>query len=1170
MNCRPPTRYLALLLLTVMATLPTHAQDPAEGLTPILDRGYIAHWLVCGPFTPDVPGGILAAIRDDAAVLSDRDFMELGGGIARMRPRHLTRIPRPEGGDEAIWQQAGTTGPELDLAPFFPGEAVGVAYAAFYVSSPNRTRLLLDLESPLGVRIWANGFPVADYEAGPFDTVGKDQIAVGLRRGSNLVIFEVPGADYAAMARARGLSVAQLTAGSMANRPRLRKTSGFALSLKLHETKPLGDKLVYVPVLEDAGTFSGFVGDLKQDVLLTLNNPTEEISEPVEALIAVPGMPLPQLVEIEALNAGETRQVSVALPLKSSGAGSGITVSVRLVSGDATAAFTDTVVLNSGAGESGVVRVITGHTMSDSDGPMSDADYLSSVKRQLLFWRQAPGYGFDLGYASAWHKPFVAFPNLREDLKRATQEGAVTVRSGYAPIDERIVGGTLLWRNLQLGLHLAGSHLTSTTPQYLVWNVPAIAPQTAQLLRYTPITGMVSNLDAPGLHPLNRLYDLTGNTRHLRRKLAAQGPANVKDLREMVALQRRELLNQGIGTDILVLENIVPPPEPFYRGSVGDLARAYPRIRLDDGGAANFFEELTGLGEDVQIAIPPVAINLNLGQPGALLSMPLLQRTHGEAARQLEGAETLATLASLQGAVYPHAAMEFAWRQLLYYSTPAQLGVPREEEQILDALAGYREVAEWTADSLRRSSQYLAGSINTAGKSPLNQGDFQALVVFNTSSERATIPVTARLSVETPSGLTLLDEAGTAVSFIVRPYQGAQRIEFVADALPPFGYATYYVGATGRLPAPVAGADLQIENEYLAIFVDPETGALQSILNKKTGAEVSAGLMNEILFLSEDESENRGGTELWTRPAEEDMPTPATITSDHSAFRERISVITPLESGSLEQHYTLYAGVPWVYCETLLDGVSLAGKAAVASFQLPHEGASLLVGERFGAMVGARGQDDFVLKTRGGENVGGTVPYPAYQWAALSANDLIQVGSGGVVPWEPAIIVYGPTAVLERAARDLQKALIGRGIPSILQSDAPAKPDFLWTDSTTEQDSNAYLASGYRMRIVLGSPDQNRFCEGLLAQLSDERVTEYIERIPGGARLLLHDENVPDGMAPVPTLMLGGLTPSQSAELADSLTRAVRLGQRYLLPPSAYVPSRLQQETTQGCALLFS
>src|SRR5690606_433226 len=110
-----------------------------------------------------------------------------------------------------------------------------------------------------------------------------------------------------------------------------------------------------------------------------------------------------------------------------------------------------------------------------------------SVRNQILFQEESGGYGFDLGYPVDWHVPYAAMPDLRPALLTGAQQGAWTVRAPFAPVDERIVGGLLLWRNLQLGLNMNQGLLKSATPHYLAWNAPGIAPQTPQLLFHTPV-----------------------------------------------------------------------------------------------------------------------------------------------------------------------------------------------------------------------------------------------------------------------------------------------------------------------------------------------------------------------------------------------------------------------------------------------------------------------------------------------------------------------------------------------------------------------------------------------------------------------------------------------------------------------------------------------------------
>lgn len=1156
---------LFLAIATWLTAAPLWAQDPApESVNTIVQRGHVAHWLVCGPFPADVPGGILAALKAGQPVLGTTDYMATVNGIARIRPQHLMRVPAPDG-SEAIWQRAGTPAPELDLKPFFPSSPEGVAYAAFYANSPRASAIFLDIQSPFGVRIWANGFPVQEYNAAPFAEAGLTQVAIPMRAGANLVVLQVPGADFESVADALGRTTRQLAASDMANRPRLRETSGFAVSVVAKAAQPLG-RLFVVPDLEDAGTFSGGPGDERQDAWLTLYNPQDVFSEPGDVLVTVPGVPLPELIEVEPMEPRSVRRIPVALPIENAPDGEALSVSVRLHMGGAEAAFTDAFVVRPGTSQPGSVRVVTGHTFESAGVP--DAR-LEVVRGQLAAWRAVPGYGFDLTYASAWHPVLVGLPDQQENLLAAVQQGGVTLRAPYAPVDERLVSGPLLWRNLQIGMGMARGMLRSAVPQQLYWDAPGMAPQTPQLLANTPVTGFVSDLDAPGQYPLARQLAPGGGTRFHRHKRPADGPTAAAELREMVAVQRRELLALGIADDVLVLNNVVAPPEPFYRGSVAELASASPRILLDAAGATGFFETLGAMDSAVLDALPASSVYLNQGKPGDLLTWPALKRAQAQATQLLFEAESLATFASLSGATYPHSTLDLANRQLLYYSTPDTLAAPASDEVILDALSGLREVAELTRDVAERSLAFLAGKVDTSGTVPLNQGEFQAILVFNPTGQTGALPVDLLLPGPVQGGIALVDDGGQPVAATLRPYQQSSRLEFMADGVPPFGYRTYFYQPGGAASRAVKGADLQIENESLAVFVDPDSGAIASITDKATGRELRGGLINQLVLLDEDGTRTRAGRELWTTPGDRLPPMPTEILSEHAAFRESIIVRTALAGGTVEQRYTLNAGQPWVACGTTLKDLRLGGTALFASFQLPDAGRTFLVGERLGALVGARGWGLETLQTYGADYPGGTVSYPAQEWVALAPGDGMQVGADRVVPWGPALIVHGPDPLLESAARALQSAFAGRGIPSVVHPDQPAKADFLWTDGTREVESNAYLEQGYRTRIIIGSPDQNTFGKTVLAQITAPDAANFNERIPQGARLLMEDTRVPEGALPVPTLVLAGLTPSQTAGLVTELTRSITMGQRYLVPPSACLIPRLEEPADDGVAVLF-
>ncbi|HEX73507.1 MAG TPA: hypothetical protein ENN65_09360, partial [Candidatus Hydrogenedentes bacterium] len=187
---RPATEWQRALCAAALGMLwlgAAAAQLP-EPLTMLLDRGHVAQWLVCGPFEPDVSGGIVAALRRGEAPLGDRDYLAPMGGAARVRPRPLLAVPGMA--REAVWQEMAATAPAVDLAGLFGDTPEGVAYAAFYVQSDVARAALFDLQTPLGARVWLNGFPLRQVRPAPAVSAGSDQFLVEFRQGENLVLIQ--------------------------------------------------------------------------------------------------------------------------------------------------------------------------------------------------------------------------------------------------------------------------------------------------------------------------------------------------------------------------------------------------------------------------------------------------------------------------------------------------------------------------------------------------------------------------------------------------------------------------------------------------------------------------------------------------------------------------------------------------------------------------------------------------------------------------------------------------------------------------------------------------------------------------------------------------------------------------------------------------------------------
>ncbi len=212
-----PHRLIGWILL--LCSVPAWGQ---ESLSTVLDRGYVAEWMVCGPFRSDLAEGILSAISRDEVALGQQDYMSPIGGISRTRPVHRLEVRNEFG--VGIWRAIRAYDTSLDLAPFFADQTEGVAFAAFYVNAVFSQDVYFDLQSLLGVRVFHNGFPAHELRALPLPSAGVDRFVVSMSRGMNLIVLQIPGVHYAALAKQVGDTPTELCAKLLLKRPLLQGT----------------------------------------------------------------------------------------------------------------------------------------------------------------------------------------------------------------------------------------------------------------------------------------------------------------------------------------------------------------------------------------------------------------------------------------------------------------------------------------------------------------------------------------------------------------------------------------------------------------------------------------------------------------------------------------------------------------------------------------------------------------------------------------------------------------------------------------------------------------------------------------------------------------------------------------------------------------------------------
>ena len=724
-------KWVAPLIMAALA-VPAAAQ---ESLDAILARGYVTHWLACGPFPSDVEGGIVAAVGRGEAPLGDTDFMAPVGGIARVRPENGLVVRT--GAGEARWRAVETQQASLDLASLFAGRREGVAYAAFYAPAQRRQQVYFDVQSPLGARVYVNGFPVREVHAAPVEFGGVDRFLGAFRAGLNLVVIEAPGATFDALAEAAGTDAVTFRARGFVNRPLLSGLSGFEIGLRIYPAATFAG-IAYVPLLSSTGGFSGEGAGRRQDAVLTLFNPAAESSPPlmVQAVVADGARPLEQI--ISPIPPETQREALISAPVGRTVPGPPVTVEVVFEHEGETARFTTTLDVEDEA-RGGTVYVVTGQRHRPphpEDQATEMARRLAEFRRNLVLFDKDPKYGFDLGAVGTWQPLLAAYPEAFETVLHAVGVLRCGTHAGYGTPDERIVSGEVLVRNLAYGAAAMAARLGDAATCYYAWQAPAVCPQTPQLLADVGILGLVSDLPAGGLAELFWQEAPSGARTLHRHKRPSPAPKSVQDLRDAVALQRRELLERGLNTDILVLDSVMPPPEPFFLGACTPLARSVPAIVVSGAGGREFMATTVDVALRDPVDLPVLARAMTTYQRGAVAAQPDLKCAYGEVETLVQSAEKFATFAALLGARYPEAALDLAWRQLLEAAAPDRVGLAGTPRVYLDTLAALREAAELSGGVLAKATAYIAEQVDTQGTAPPEADTLglAALVVFNPCS----------------------------------------------------------------------------------------------------------------------------------------------------------------------------------------------------------------------------------------------------------------------------------------------------------------------------------------------------------------------------------------------------------------------------------------------------
>ena len=312
-----------------------------------------------------------------------------------------------------------------------------------------------------------------------------------------------------------------------------------------------------------------------------------------------------------------------------------------------------------------------------------------------------------------------------------------------------------------------------------------------------------------------------------------------------------------LGTDVSIwMPSIYGPkvtdhPEMMHLYGVGDHGGGPTRVMLDHADQLRSpdavfpklqFSFATDFFNDIEKKLPTMNVPTWDGElyfqyhRGVFTTQAETKRRIRRAEETVLNAEKFASIAMLMGRPYPPDGMERIWKNLLFDHFHDIMPGSGIAVNYLDAKRNLENVDRAANDVTRGSLQEIAARIDTA-KSGV------PVILFNSLSWPRTDVTEVEAQLPEPAKqIAVVDSNGKpAETQLLSLDQETHRARFLLLAhTPSLGYATYFVrGATKAEPVHSelkATAD-GLENEFIRLKVDPQTGCMTSLFDKRSGTE---------------------------------------------------------------------------------------------------------------------------------------------------------------------------------------------------------------------------------------------------------------------------------------------------------------------------------------------
>jgi alpha-mannosidase len=339
---------------------------------------------------------------------------------------------------------------------------------------------------------------------------------------------------------------------------------------------------------------------------------------------------------------------------------------------------------------------------------------------------------------------------------------------------------------------------------------------------------------------------------------------------------------------------------------------------------------------------------------GVMTTQATHKRNMRESEEEMLNAEKWSSIAWLSGTPYPAAQLNEAWKKVLFnqfhdLAAGSGIGVIYK-----DAQKDY-DMVRFTADAATsRASGAIAGYIDTQSGS---KG--VPVLVFNPLAWKRTglVDFTVQLPA-VASAIEMVDTNGMVLvveSSLTNAATHTFTVRALVQDVPSLGYELLYARAAAAKPTATSGVQVSadghtLENQFVKVTVDPKTGCITSLVNKKTNFDaIAAGGCGNQLRAFVDTPKD---FDAWNIDADFekvftnlDMVDSVQL-AEHDALRAVVRVTRHWQASTFVQDITLYNGLPRVDIVNDIDwherhkllkaGFPLAASSAQATFEIPY------------------------------------------------------------------------------------------------------------------------------------------------------------------------------------------------------------------------------------------